>query len=1123
MFLRFIILGFLIGNTTFIHAQSWQMTDPSSVEFTGIKDIEPLIGTVFTINDTEMRNLLWTAEKEIDRNVNESQVIINVGLPNGDTELFKIVQYDMMEVELAAKYPDIRTFYGVSIYDKLKRIRIDYTYHGFRAVISAPDEDKIFIDHYQRDDKNTRIAYYKKDYKKVPSWGCHVTDEHNIDRHTPPGARIGDCQLRSYRLAQATTGEYSNYHGATTSAQSGLVMTAVVNVINRINEVYEPEVAVRLILVNNTDQIFYYNPSTDPYTNNNGSTMLTQNINTCNSVIGSANYDIGHVFSTGGGGVAYLGSVCGSNKAGGVTGQAAPIGDPFSIDYVAHEMGHQFGGNHTQYNNCNRVNAAAMEPGSASTIMGYAGICSPNVQNNSDAYFHARSLQEIKTFLAAGGNACATIVSTPTNNFPTVTSVPNYSIPVSTPFILTLSATDPQGDPMTYAWEQMNAWSSPAQTMPPASTNTTGPMFRSIFATTSPSRYFPPQANVINNTSDTWQVLPSVARSMSFRGIARDFNGTFGCNNEVNITVSTVNAAAGAFSVTSFNTANTWNVGDTKTITWNVAGTTASPVSAANVDILFSTDGGYTFPITLASATPNDGTHNITVPNNTTSQGRIMVRGTNHIFYDLNNANITISGVPSTYELTANPSTFNVCPGTSLVSTINVVSSGGFSSPVSLSVSGLPAGANAIFSVNPVTPGNSSVVTITGMNTSGNYVINVNGVGNSISKTTNINATIQVLPATVNQLLPANQATNVSLTPLMTWSALAGAISYDFEVAYDLEFTEMISTYTGTATSFQVIDPIFGGTTLYWRVKANNTCGSGTWSQRSFTVEPCYFYSPADLPLDLPFNLDTKYSNLNIKDKGVVTDVNFLSLSGNYSGVVALKFSMLNPSNNTSIFWDSPCEREQSYNIQFDDSAASTWPCPPTTGLTYIPSNPLSSLNNANLKGNWQLKVERTDGGPGQVTSWGIKACANNYCRLTVDHTRKDGPGSLKEAINCASVGDTIKFNSLLNNDTIFLGNQSLMVNKSIFLESDIASNIHIMSESTGALIQNLTPDSTKGLKIKGLHLHSSNNNVGAILNSGRLILEDVVLHKWLGSSTSTITNQSGAILDLLGDCKIIE
>ncbi|MBK7094226.1 MAG: hypothetical protein IPH57_03860 [Saprospiraceae bacterium] len=172
--------------------------------------------------------------------------------------------------------------------------------------------------------------------------------------------------------------------------------------------------------------------------------------------------------------------------------------------------------------------------------MAYAGICSPDVQTNSDPYFHAKSLQEIKTFLTGSGNGCAQIVGTFANNAPNVTAQPNYTIPKSTPFVLTLNASDPDGNPISYDWDQMNSYVSPAQTMPPVSTNTTGPMFRSIFATTSPSRYFPPLANILNNTTNTWQVLPSVSRTMNFRGVARDFTGVAGCNSEINRTVTTV-------------------------------------------------------------------------------------------------------------------------------------------------------------------------------------------------------------------------------------------------------------------------------------------------------------------------------------------------------------------------------------------------------------------------------------------------------------------------------------------------------------------------------------------------------------------------------------------------------
>ena len=289
MNLRFILIFCLLALTTFISGQSWNQISADEIEDKGIKDIEPQIFTLYNIDDTVIKDLLWSAKHESEQDVKQSNVVIQVGLPENRIENFKIVQYDMMEPELASKYHEIRTFYGVSAENSAKRIRIDYTNHGFRAVISSPDEDKVFIDHFQRNDKNTRVVYYKKDYKKVPTWGCNVTEEHIIDRNIGSGSRIGDCQLRSCRLAQATTAEYSIYHGATSAAQSSLVMTAVVNVINRINEVYEPEVAVRFILINNTDLVFYYNTNTDGYSNNGTSTDLTANQNNCTNVNGSAN------------------------------------------------------------------------------------------------------------------------------------------------------------------------------------------------------------------------------------------------------------------------------------------------------------------------------------------------------------------------------------------------------------------------------------------------------------------------------------------------------------------------------------------------------------------------------------------------------------------------------------------------------------------------------------------------------------------------------------------------------------------------------------------------------------------------------------------------------------------
>ena len=231
----------------------------------------------------------------------------------------------------------------------------------------------------------------------------------------------------------------------------------------RVNGLFERDVCLTMELVPNNDQLIFFNGNTDPFTNNSGGTMLSENINTCNSIIGSANYDIGHVFSTGGGGVAYLGSPCGGSKAGGVTGGGSPVNDPFDVDYVAHEMGHQYGGNHTQNNSCNRASSAAYEPGSATTIMGYAGICAPNLQSNSDDHFHNHSINEMVAFTVNGnGNTCASISATG-NGVPTVSAgADGLTIPSSTPFELTETGSDPDGDAVTYNWEQYDLGPSTA-------------------------------------------------------------------------------------------------------------------------------------------------------------------------------------------------------------------------------------------------------------------------------------------------------------------------------------------------------------------------------------------------------------------------------------------------------------------------------------------------------------------------------------------------------------------------------------------------------------------------------------------------------------------------------------
>lgn len=1090
--INFLLLTLLAISS--IQAQQWKLVT-QEIPVLGRKDIQPDKDYKYYVDDAEMKSILWTAPHESTTHSRQSNCVITVPLANGEFDQFSIVQYDMMESELAAKYKDIRTFYGFSKTNPYRKIRADYTNYGFRAVIKDKENPNTYIDHYQRNDRGHKIVYYKKDLQNIHQWSCsfdELEENHHEERPEENNNRAGDCTFRQYRLAQATTAEYSNFHGAFSVAQEALVMSAVVLVVNRCNGVYEEDFTLRTVLVSNTDDLFYYNASSDPYTNDDGGTMLGENQTTCDNIIGSANYDIGHVYSTGGGGVAYLGALCSSSqKAGGVTGQSQPIGDPFSIDYVAHEMGHQFGDQHTQYNNCNRSNASAMEPGSASTIMGYAGICSPNVQNNSDDYFHARSIQQTATEVTGTGGNCFTTIPF-VNQAPVVDNVPNYTIPKSTPFVLMATASDADNDPMTYCWEQMNAFSNPAQTMPPASTNTTGPIFRSLDDVISPSRYFPSIDNIVNGTADTWEVLPSVGRSLAFRVTVRDYHTIAGCTDEDDVTV-TVNGTAGPFLVSSFNTASSWFEGDSKTITWDVAGTTANSINCANVDIFLSTDGGYTYPITLATATPNDGTHVITVPGNiNTTQGRFMVRGSGNIFFDVNNANLIIAPQPNTFDLSLTPNIGSICNTDTFTTTVNVLSVGGFTNPVTLSVTNALPGSTVMFSSNPVIPGNA--VTLKMYNfapNTGNFNFTINGFASPINKQTTLNLTVQGTIAAPNLLTPANNATGISVIPTLTWSSVSGASSYKYQLSRSNTFSYLSNEGSIAVTTVKVNDGVEGSSQLFWRVKSVNSCENlNSWSSPfSFNTEACFYLDSDNVPITIPTTTTTVFSNNKSYYRTKVNDVDVINLKGNHTFVDDLKFSLVDPANVEYLFFDRPCNGEDNFHVSFSNTAAgSNFPCPPVDSATYLPANPLPKK--ADTYGLWKLKIEDVTGGNGgDLQNWGIKGCYTEICKLLVDHPYSSGLGSLEGALSCAVNGDTIFIADELNGQNIDLGTSNMIINKNLVIKTNTGMSVTVISNASNPT---LIVNNGFTLSLEGININGSQSTNAAAVNNGTLNLKNL-------------------------------
>jgi hypothetical protein len=658
----------------------WQDADVNSLSSERL--VKALKFRTVYLNKGEFFNAMSTVPHERNVKPQNSGSILSVPMPNGTMARFRIVETRMIEEGLAIQHPEIKTYMGQGIDDPYAQIRVDYTVLGFRAMILSPF-GSVYIDPYTLGGTDYYISYYKDDCPQTDRFSCEtIADENSKPVTSFLVNRTGD-QLRTYRTAIATTIEFTSVCGGAANALANCVTT-----LNRISGVYEADLCVRLTLIANNNLIIY--TGSDPYTNNNGSTMLGENQANLDAVIGSANYDIGHVFSTGSfGGIAGLRVVCfNGQKARGATGSTNPVGDPWAIDYVAHEMGHQFGGNHTQNNlSCNANPSTAWEPGSGITIMGYAGVCAPNLANNSIPYIHGGNIfNEMIPYTQSGqGSVCP--VLTGTGNNPPVVTVPagGFNIPISTYFSLTGSATDPDNDPLTYSWEEMDI--GPQGN--PNSPSGNAPLFRPFSPVTNGTRLFPKLSDILNNSQTLGERLPTYSRDLSFRLTARD-NKVGGGGIAYQDIAFQVTSTAGPFLVTSPNTLVIWS--GEQTVTWDVANTNAAPVSCANVMITLSTDGGNTWPTVLAANTPNDGTEQVTLPSINSLTARVKIESVGNIFFDISNTNFTItppigiqnlSGTPVKFGLSQNyPNPFN---------------------PVTLIQYGIPKKSNVTLSIYDVT------------------------------------------------------------------------------------------------------------------------------------------------------------------------------------------------------------------------------------------------------------------------------------------------------------------------------------------------------------------------------------------------------------------------------------
>jgi hypothetical protein len=625
-------VDFFSSEATFFSKEEDSAAQPKN------KIVRPNAYRVYSLNREILKNILDRAPWQFAEKAIAEETILPLPKPDGKIVRFRIEKTQILSPDLQSRYPGIHTYRARGIDDQSATASLDLTPFGFHAYVIS-DKGTFLVDPENPGDTGAYLTYWKHDVPGQP-FNCLVGSSDPYHMQTlfealrSPTNPSGD-QLTTYRLAISVTGEYTQFFGAAAGCGPGspanceenAAAAQITTTVNRVSGIYEGEVAIRLNLV---FMNIYDDPDTDPFTGDNVSVMRGENQTDLDTNLGSANYDIGHIFSAGGsGGIARLGVVCDNSfKAWGATSLGNPSGDVFDVDYVSHEMGHQFNGNHTwngDTGSCSDsqfVADAAYEPGSGSTIMAYAGICSgQNVQPNSDAYFHTHSFDEITAF--RDSSTCGTV--TPTGNtVPIVDAGPDYTIPRDTPFKLTATGTDSDGDVITYNWEQFDLGEPRGL---PSAGCTSCPLFRSRPATTSPSRTFPRIEDILSGSPTPWEVLPTIDRTLNFRVTARDNQASGG---GVDYDAAVIAVIGDPFQIVSPSSGDFLECGAEATIAWNVGGGSV----ANDVRALYSVDGGTNFS-ELISSTPNNGSATAILPNTLTSIGRIKLEALGNIFFDI--------------------------------------------------------------------------------------------------------------------------------------------------------------------------------------------------------------------------------------------------------------------------------------------------------------------------------------------------------------------------------------------------------------------------------------------------------------------------------------------------------
>jgi subtilisin-like proprotein convertase family protein len=1012
----------------------------------------PVKYRTYQLDYTAIKAVLQTAPWEFTPEANAHTCVIRVPMADGTFEAFTVWQTAMMEPDMAAAHPDIRTFAGQSLRNKARGIRMSYSVRGLEIMVMQPDMDLIYVEPYSWNQDTYYIAYDRVDLPKSPLAGLGrgyvpgqdikaLTDKSEGHPYTPKVEERGLLQetvkLKVYRFVCACTAEFAIDHGGTKAS----ALAAVVSYTNKVSGFFERDIDLRLQLIQASENAIFIDPANEPWTGQQVTDWMGQNPLVVNTYCGgSSAFDIGHVYAryiTGGAvGVAGgIGIICGSGKARGCSGGNGngDYGDYF-LGVVGQELGHQLGGGHT-WNRCNggggRNGDTAFEPGSGSTIMSYSGACGPdNIQNQADLYYHSGSIEEIQNYiLVQGGSECGSFKET--NNHAPVVTLPyqdNFFIPISTPFELKGSAVDAENGQdttaITYIWEEIDAGPETPLGMPTANAAT----FRTKTPTlTGYDRTFPKLSIILTNqtggtTAEVYsEQLPTYTRDLTFRLTGRDGKANGGGVGWADVAFHAT-STAGPFKVLYPNaSADIWHSGEYVNVTWDVANTNKAPVNCQTVNILLSLDGGLTFKDTLAKNVVNDGGQYVLVPDTVTSTARVRVEAADNIFFDLSNGNFKIqkSVQPSfTFGLSADAG--QICLPSAFSADILSAGLAGFDSPVALDVSGnLPPGAVPTFSNNPILPGQPTgfALDLNNVHVSGTFQFQVRAIVASTHDTIVRAITLTLIRNEFGGFgltLPPDGTSGYGLTGYLHWSKVPDALSYDIQLSKSPAFDSLLISATGVGTSaadsFKMQILLEKGQGYYWRMRPRNLCGVHEWTEPFFFStysQSCQVFQANDLPLYITgSDTVTVYSKITVISGGPINDINVKSLKGYHDAFTDLEVALISPTGTTVNLFKKRCGNTSvQFSFGLDDESPAAFYCPPpNNGAVMRPVSPLAAFIGQNSTGAWTLRVrDDNPGSGGSIDDWKVEFCAAISLQppyLVNNNTLNLDPGTNKEITN---------------------------------------------------------------------------------------------------------------------------